>query len=134
MLIASVVAALVLVIAAGVTAFLLLRPGAGTTTPPEDTLTAATDVKIQVRDDRVTLTWTDTSDGKAQPIIVGNREGEGQRRFAVPPKGATEAPIAGLNKNFDYCFIVVLAYSADDVRQSDQVCTNRQKASPPPPR
>lgn len=130
-LIATLVAAVVIIIAAGVTAFLLLRPDAP---PPVDERGAATDVTIQVHDDRVTLRWTDPSNGLAQPLIMGNLESEGQRLFGIPPKGATMFTKLGLNRNYDYCFRVLLAYATDDVRQSDQVCTNRKKANPSPSR
>jgi hypothetical protein len=132
-LVGSLIAAVVAVLAAATAVYLVLNNVKGPTDPGTDTL-AATDVTLVVRDDRVTLTWKDSSNGTAQPIIVGSRESEGLRRFAVPAKGSTEAVIPGLNKNFDYCFAVVLVYTEDDLKQSEQVCTNRKGASPSPSR
>jgi len=72
------------------------------------------------------LTWADPSKGTAQPIVVGNREDEATRRMGVPAKGATETTLLSLNKNYEYCFSILLAYTVDDIRQSEQVCTNRR--------
>ena len=132
-LIGSLTAAIIAVVAAGAAVFLVLNDKEAGPGPDSQTL-PATNVGIVVRDDRVTLTWTDPSNGVAQPIIVGFRESEGLRRFAVPAKGSTEAVIPGLNKNYDYCFAVVLVYSEEDLKQSEQVCTDRKKASPSPSR
>lgn len=112
--------------AATVTVYFVLRPDGS---PAQTSSEPPSNVAIQVRDDRVTITWTDPSNGVAQPMIVGNREGEGSRRFAMPPNGATEASITGLNKKYDYCFSVMLVYTIEDVKQSDQVCTNRNKST-----
>jgi hypothetical protein len=131
-LVGSLIAAFVAVIAAGAAVYLVLNNKTGS---PENSGTQpASNVALSVRDDRVTLTWTDPSNGVAQPIIVGFRESEGLRRFAVPAKGSTEAVIPGLNKNYNYCFAVVLVYTEDDVKQSEQVCTDRKGASPSPSR
>jgi hypothetical protein len=132
-LIGSLIAALVAVIAAGTAIYIVLNNGKAPEQPSQQTQPAS-HVTIAVRDDRVTLTWTDPSNGVAQPIIVGFRESEGLRRFAVPAKGSTEVVIPGLNKNYDYCFMVVLVYSEQDLKQSEQVCTERKKASPSPTR
>ncbi|WP_117215373.1 hypothetical protein [Allorhizocola rhizosphaerae] len=130
-LIASIIAAVIAIVAAGVTVYVaVLRPDGGLNQPER---LAATSVAIDVRDDRVTISWADPSNGEAQPIIVGNREGEGLRRFGLPARGATTHPLTGLNKNFDYCFRVLLDY-VDSVKESDQVCTNRKKATPTPSR
>lgn len=125
-LIASIAAAIVAIAAATVTVYFVLRPDGS---PAQTSSEPPSNVAIQVRDDRVTITWTDPSNGVAQPMIVGNREGEGSRRFAMPPNGATEASITGLNKKYDYCFSVMLVYTIEDVKQSDQVCTNRNKST-----
>ncbi len=131
MLVASIIAALVAIIAAGVTVVVVLsRGGAGSGEVPPDTGGAATDLKLDDRGDRITLTWTDPSKGTAQPIVVGNREDEATRRMGVPAKGATETTLLSLNKNYEYCFSILLAYTVDDIRQSEQVCTNRKKPSP----
>ncbi|HCT78812.1 MAG TPA: hypothetical protein DGT23_20075 [Micromonosporaceae bacterium] len=135
MLIASLAAAAVAVAAAGVTVFLVLGPKGNEPNPtPTGPDGAPTGVALLDRGDRITLTWTDTSNGTAQPIVVGNREDEALRRLQVPAKGATETTLLSLNKNYEYCFSIVLAYSVDDLRQSEQVCTNRKKASPSPTR
>ena len=52
--------------------------------------------------------------------------------MSVPAKGATETTLLSLNRNDEYCFSILLAYSIDDVRQSEQVCTNRKNSSPSP--
>jgi len=52
--------------------------------------------------------------------------------MGVPAKGATQTTLLSLNRNFEYCFSILLAYTADDVRQSEQVCTNRKNPSPSP--
>jgi hypothetical protein len=132
-LVGSLIAAFVAVIAATAAVYLVLNNDSRGPGPDDETL-PATNVAIAVREDRVTLTWTDPSNGAAQPIIVGSRESEGLRRFALPAKGSTEAVLAGLNKNDDYCFAVVLLYSEDDVKQSEQVCTNRKRPGPSPSR
>jgi hypothetical protein len=132
LLITALLAALVAVAGATAAIYVVLN-GKGSPGPDTDTL-PPTNVAIVVRDDRVTLTWSDPSDGVAQPIVVGSREGEGLRRFAVPAKGSTEAVIPGLNKNFEYCFAVVLVYTEDDLKQSEQVCTNRKGTNPSPSR
>lgn len=130
-LLVSLAAVLLLVAGAGAAVYFVLdRDNRG---PGTDTK-AATNVGIDVRDDRVTITWSDPSNGVAQPIIIGFRESEGWRRFAVPPKGANSAVLPGLNKNFEYCFAVVLAYSEEDLKESDQVCTNRKNTAPSPSR
>ncbi|HZM80079.1 MAG TPA: tetratricopeptide repeat protein [Candidatus Limnocylindrales bacterium] len=131
-LVGSLIAAVIAVLAAGTAVYLVLR-SKGEIGPRSNTQ-PATNVAIVAVDDRVTLTWSDPSNGEAQPIIVGYRESEGLRRFSVPAKGSTEAVISGLNKNYDYCFAVVLVYSEDDLKQSEQVCTERKKPSPSPSR
>jgi hypothetical protein len=130
-LVGSLIAAIVVVLAATAGVYFVLnnsKRGSG----PDGNMLPATNVAIDVRDDRVTLTWSDPSNGVAQPIIVGFRESEGRRRFAVPAKGSTEAVIPGLLKNYDYCFAVVLVYPEDIPRESGQVCTERKKPSPSP--
>lgn len=127
MLVASMIAAVLALAAAGGAVFFVLNqqePGPGTAGAPSD-------VKLFDSGDRVTLTWVDPSNGNAQPIVVGSRENEASRRMGVPGKGATTTTLLSLNRNFEYCFIILLAYSVDDIRQSEQVCTNRNSASPP---
>jgi hypothetical protein len=133
-LVGSLIAALLAVIAGTAAVYLVLNKDKGAGLGPDAETLPATNVALVVRDDRVTLTWTDPSNGVAQPIIVGSRESEGLRRFALPAKGSTEAVIPGLNRNYDYCFAVVLLYSEDDVKQSEQVCTNRKSPAPSPSR
>jgi hypothetical protein len=132
MLIGSLVAAVLVVLAATAGVYFFLNNTKGNGTGSD--LLPATNVAIVVRDDRVTLTWNDPSNGVAQPIIVGFRESEGLRRFAMPAPGSTEAVIPGLNKNYDYCFGVVLVYPGDKIAESEQVCTERKKPSPSPSR
>jgi len=134
-LIGSLIGALVAVFAASAAVYLVLNNAKIEPNPsPSAERLPAANVAIVVRDDRVTLTWTDPSNGVAQPIVVGSKESEGLRRFAMPAKGSTEAVIPGLNKNFEYCFAIVLVYSEDDLKQSEQVCTDRKKATPSPSR
>jgi hypothetical protein len=135
MLVTSLTAAAVAVVAAGVTVFLVLHPK-GTTPGPQPTgpAGAATNVALLDRGDRVTLSWTDPSNGQAQPIIAGRREDEAWRRMGIPAKGATEHTLLSLNKTYEYCFTILLQYTADDTRQSEQVCTNRKKATATPTR
>jgi hypothetical protein len=134
MVIASLSAAFVAVVAAGVTVFLVLNTKSPSNPEPfpSGPEGAATNVVLLDRGDRITLNWTDPSNGQAQPIVAGNREDEAPRRMGVPAKGATETTLLSLNKNYDYCFRVLLVYTLDDIRQSDQVCTNRKKATPSP--
>jgi hypothetical protein len=134
MVIAALTAAFVAVVAAGVTVFLVLNTKSRTNPEPVSTGPngEATNVALVDRGDRITLSWTDPSNGQAQPIVAGSREDEAPRNMGVPAKGATETTLLSLNKNYDYCFRILLVYTVDDIRQSDQVCTNRKKASPSP--
>jgi hypothetical protein len=133
MLIVSLAAALIAIVAAGVSVFLVLtQGGTGGDGVPPGPGGAATGLTLDDRGDRITLTWTDPSNGSAQPIVVGNREEEATRRMGVPAKGAKETTLLSLNKNYEYCFSILLAYAEDDIRQSEQVCTNRKKPSPSP--
>ena len=131
LLIGSLIGAFIAVLAAGGAVYIVLNKTKGTPDPKTNTL-PATNVAVVVSDDRATVTWSDPSNGVAQPIIVGFRESEARRRFAMPAPGSTEAVIPGFNKNYDYCFAVVLMYSENDLKESEQVCTERTKASPSP--
>jgi hypothetical protein len=134
MLVISLIAALIAVAAAVVSVIVVLKPGGkdpGEEIPP-GAAGAAQNLDLVDGGDRITLTWTDPSNGTALPIVVGNRENEATRRMSVPAKGATETTLLSLNRNDEYCFSILLAYSIDDVRQSEQVCTNRKNSSPSP--
>jgi hypothetical protein len=129
-LLVSVLAAVVALAAAAVTAVLVLRQP---TNPPGDTPGAAgsaSDVKLDDKGDSVILSWADPSSGKARQVIWGNREDQAKGVLGYPETGATTYTLYSLNRNYEYCFVIVLVYPPDDIRQSEQVCTKRKTASP----
>jgi hypothetical protein len=133
LLVTSLTAAVVAVAAAGLTVFFVLHPKGKEPDPlPTGPSGAATNLALLDRGDRITLSWIDPSNGQAQPVVAGSRENEAPRQMARPAKGATETTLLSLNKNYEYCFTILLYYSVDDIRQSEQVCTNRKKATSAP--
>jgi hypothetical protein len=131
MLAVSLAAAAVAVVAAGVTAFLVLQPDGNEQDIP-GIEGSATDVVLADEGDQIKLTWQDPSEGQAQPVIWGHREDQAPHNFGMPQKGIEEITLFSLNRRYNYCFSITLVYSAEDIRQSEQVCTKRQSPSPAP--
>jgi hypothetical protein len=86
-------------------------------------------VTLQWQDGQVIVSWNDPSGGRAQPILVGGRQSEAPRRMGVPARGATHMIVGSLNQAYTYCFQVVLAYTDDDLRESDLVCIEGPEGS-----
>jgi RNA polymerase sigma factor (sigma-70 family) len=85
-------------------------------------------VTLSWQDDRLTIRWTDPSDGYAQPILMGNRQDAGLRQVSVPDKGDTQMIIVGLLPTSTYCLTVVLVYTDNSFLQSGRVCTGQSPA------
>ncbi|WP_233579237.1 fibronectin type III domain-containing protein [Micromonospora sp. BL4] len=139
-LIGAVVAAGVAVVAvAGLGAVVLNRDDA----PPPTTGTAPTTAAptaagpppgdLKLRDDSVTitLTWTDPSEGAVPFMVAGGRAGQALGVMATVDPGRTSYTVNGLNSRVDYCFTVLAVYSTDSFATSGQVCTERERSTPP---
>ena len=83
------------------------------------------DVKLRDSGDHATLTWTDPTGGTVPFLISVGRSGQHQLPYATVAAGTTSYPINGLNVNYDYCFVVIAVYSANDLVTSELVCTRR---------
>ncbi len=133
MLVVTVLAAVIALAAAAVTAILVLRPKTPDTTEVPGAAGSATDVVLDDKLDSVTITWKDPSNGKARQVIWGNREDQAKGVLGYPESGTTSYTLQALNRNYQYCFVVVLVYPPDDIRQSEQVCTKRNTSKSPTP-
>lgn len=100
----------------------LTRPGPAPSTRPVVIPMAATDVTATWEGDRLIVRWTDPSDGYAQPILIGARANEGLRRLGAPVKGDTLYALSGFNRADTICVAIVLVYTGDILKQSEQVC------------
>ncbi len=141
------VIALVIGVAAGVTAVVLSGRPTATPPPPPATTTTTTPTattqsgggggdpafapKVTNFDDRGTsiqIDWTDPSAGKAEFVVV-NVTGAKPQALRQIPAGSTSFTVDGLDRaSARYCF-QVLAISTDDPANkrgaSERVCTNR---------
>jgi Tetratricopeptide repeat len=134
--VAAAIAAAAAVLAATVAAVVVLTDGrdTGPTTPQGQGASSAPSAarglppdRVRIRDDGtvLTLTWNDPSDGTAPFIVAGARSGEQQRAMGQIPAGTTKYALNGLNAGFQYCFVVIAVYSADQLIPSERVCTAR---------
>ncbi|MFF5180033.1 hypothetical protein ACFY2Q_18580 [Micromonospora sp. NPDC000316] len=143
MLIGAAVAAVVAVVAVvGLGAVLLNRddppPSGSATAAAPTTATAPTAAgpapgDLALRDDSatITLSWTDPSGGAVPFMIAGGRAGQALGVLATVDPGRTSYTVSGLNSRVDYCFTVLAVYSTDSFATSGQVCTERERSSPP---
>jgi hypothetical protein len=135
--VAAVIAAAAAVLATAVAAVVLLTERrTPDPTPPQGQAASGTPssptralpperVRISAGGGVVTLSWTDPSDGAAPFIVAGARSGEQQRAMGQVPAGTTRYELNGLSAKFDYCFVVIAVYSADELVPSERVCTQR---------
>lgn len=139
-LIGAVVASGVAAVAlAGLGAVVLTRddpPPAGTGAPAPTVAVTATGPPpgdLKLRDDSVTITlsWTDPSDGAVPFMVAGGRAGSALGVMATVDPGRTSYTVNGLSPRVDYCFTVLAVYSTDNFATSGQVCTTRERSTPP---
>ncbi|MFC4017530.1 tetratricopeptide repeat protein [Micromonospora sp. GCM10011542] len=88
---------------------------------------------LRLRDDAatITLTWTDPTGGAVPFMVAGGRAGQALGVIATVDPGRTSHTVNGLNSRVDYCFTVLAVYSTDSFATSGQVCTERERATPP---
>ncbi|WP_435821227.1 fibronectin type III domain-containing protein [Micromonospora lupini] len=133
----AVAAGVALVAVAGLGAVVLNRddapppPGATVAATPSASGPPPGDLKL--RDDLVTitLTWTDPSGGAVPFMVAGGRAGLALGVMATVEPGRTSHTVNGLSSRVDYCFTVLAVYSTDSFATSGQVCTNRERSTPP---
>ena len=89
-------------------------------------------VQITELGDAIRVTWVDPADGRVAFMVTGGRKGEALKLMAQLDPGTTRYTVNGLNPQLDYCFVVLAAYSVDQVAASEQVCTARTAASVSP--
>ncbi|MGC4880613.1 fibronectin type III domain-containing protein [Micromonospora sp. DT43] len=134
---AAVAAGVALVAVAGLGVVVLNRddapppPGAAVTATPSAAGPPPGDLKL--RDDvaTITLTWTDPSGGAVPFMVAGGRAGLALGVMATVEPGRTSHTVNGLSSRVDYCFTVLAVYSTDSFATSGQVCTNRERSTPP---
>ena len=80
-------------------------------------------VTLSWQGDKLTVRWTDPSDGYAQPILMGGLKDAAMSEMAKPVKGDTQAIIADLSPAQTYCLTVFLAYTDNNLLASGRVCT-----------
>ncbi|WP_439117065.1 fibronectin type III domain-containing protein [Micromonospora lupini] len=133
----AVAAGVALVAVVGLGAVVLNRddapppPGATVVATPSASGPPPGDLKL--RDDLVTitLTWTDPSGGAVPFMVAGGRAGLALGVMATVEPGRTSHTVNGLSSRVDYCFTVLAVYSTDSFATSGQVCTNRERSTPP---
>jgi hypothetical protein len=88
---------------------------------------------LRLRDDTttITITWTDPTGGGVPFMVAGGRAGQKLGVMATVDPGQTSYTVNGLNGKLDYCFTVLAVYSTDTFATSGQVCTDRERATPP---
>jgi hypothetical protein len=88
---------------------------------------------LKLRDDVVTITlsWTDPSGGSVPFMVAGGRAGSALGVMATVEPGRTSHTVNGLSSRVDYCFTVLAVYSTDSFATSGQVCTDRERSTPP---
>lgn len=138
------IAAVLAGIAVGVALTVLNGPDEPSAQPPPTTTTALTTTPpapatggdpafapvlrpLEDEGDRVTLTWTDPTDGKAEFVVV-DATGTPGKALTQLPSGATTYTVEGLDPQERYCFVVLaigLDNPADDRGASERSCTDR---------
>lgn len=64
-------------------------------------------------------------------MVAGGRAGLALGVMATVEPGRTSHTVNGLSSRVDYCFTVLAVYSTDSFATSSQVCTNRERSTPP---
>ncbi|MGC4862552.1 tetratricopeptide repeat protein [Micromonospora sp. DT41] len=106
--------------------------GAATTTAaPTAAGPAPGDLKLRDDSATITLTWTDPSGGAVPFMVAGGRTGQALGVLATVDPGRTSYTVSGLRSRVDYCFTVLAVYSTDSFATSGQVCTERDRSTPP---
>jgi hypothetical protein len=120
----TIISALVAVVAATVTVYLLVRPNGGGTGEVTNRGPATGLSIVSAAGGEVTLRWTDPSEGEAPQLIHYSRKDDPNtgvsRQLNI---GATQYTQRGLNANWSYCFKVITVYSQSDPEDSEVVCT-----------
>lgn len=132
--IAATAAAVVAVLAAVTTLLLVVLPKNGQDDPPAVDPRPAADVLLTSEPNGdITISWYDPSEGLAAQLVLGGRPGEQLARMGTPANGDTQYTVRGLNRNWDYCFVIMSIYSQTDLVQSEPQCTKRATATAPSP-
>jgi hypothetical protein len=87
-----------------------------------------TDVQLTDQGSRISLTWTDPTNGTVSFIVAFAHPGEQLAPSSTLGPGKTSYEVTGLNANLDYCFAVVAVYRDNKFATSRQVCTDRAAA------
>ncbi|SBT43675.1 hypothetical protein GA0070611_2415 [Micromonospora auratinigra] len=87
---------------------------------------------LKLRDDgtRITVTWTDPSQGTVPFMVAGGQAGRTLQPLITMEAGSTSYTVNGMSTKLNYCFTVLAVYSTDTVATSGQVCTDRQGVAP----
>ncbi|GAA4580842.1 hypothetical protein GCM10023176_60930 [Micromonospora coerulea] len=95
--------------------------------------TGAPPGELRLRDDTttITITWTDPTGGGVPFMVAGGRAGQKLGVMATVDPGQTSYTVNGLNGRLDYRFTVLAVYSTDTFATSGQVCTDRERPTPP---
>ncbi|MFI7591791.1 fibronectin type III domain-containing protein [Micromonospora sp. NPDC049359] len=134
---AAVAAGVALVAVAGLGAVVLSRddapPPSGTPVTVAPATTGPPPGDLKLSDDAVTITlsWTDPSGGTVPFMVAGGRAGSALGVMATVEPGRTRHTVNGLSSRVDYCFTVLAVYSTDSFATSGQVCTDRERSTPP---
>jgi RNA polymerase sigma-70 factor (sigma-E family) len=86
-------------------------------------------VALSWRDDKLTVRWTDPSDGHARPFLLGNGKDGQPQQVAAPARGDTQLTIRGLSSADTYCLTLVLEYTDNSYLLSSRVCTEHWPAT-----
>ncbi|MFJ6151649.1 fibronectin type III domain-containing protein [Micromonospora profundi] len=108
-------------------------PSGAATTAAAPTAAGPAPGDLNLRDDSatITLTWTDPSGGAVPFMVAGGRAGQALGVLATVDPGRTSYTVSGLSSRVDYCFTVLAVYSTDSFATSGQVCTERERSTPP---
>jgi hypothetical protein len=126
MLVMTIMSALVAVVAATVTVYLLVRPAGGPGAEIIDRGPATGLSIVSATGGEVTLRWTDPSEGEASQFIYYSRKDDKESGVTRQiNNGVTQYTQLGLNANWVYCFKVLTFYSSQSPQASEEVCTNQ---------